>query len=87
MTNEIKIVSVIGLGFMGKQIAGRTALYDYTVRIYDVKTEGLDKFARSLTRKKKRLGVSGDVPRLTPPIGPMPRRLAWPPQIKDPIGT
>ncbi len=61
MTNEIKIISVIGLGFMGKQIAGRTALYDYTVRIYDVNTEGLDKFARSLTRKKKRQGVSGDV--------------------------
>ena len=61
MSNEIKTVSVIGIGFMGKLIAGRTAVYDYNVRIYDINPEGLDKLARSLDRKKKRKKVFGEV--------------------------
>ena len=61
MVNEIKIVSIIGAGFLGKLISEKVALKDYTVRVYDVNPEGLDKLVRRLNRKKKRLGVSGEV--------------------------
>ena len=42
MFNEIKIVAIIGAGFLGKQIASQTAFYDYTIRLYDVRTETLE---------------------------------------------
>ncbi len=61
MSNEIKTISVIGIGFMGKLIAGRTAAYDYNVCIHDINPEGLDKLARSLTKKKKRRKIFGEV--------------------------
>ncbi|MFX0072476.1 MAG: 3-hydroxyacyl-CoA dehydrogenase family protein [Candidatus Hermodarchaeota archaeon] len=61
MVNKINIVAVIGIGFLGKQIAFQTASFDYIVRLYDVNTEMLEKEAKKLKRKKKRLGVSGDV--------------------------
>ncbi|TFG28265.1 MAG: hypothetical protein EU532_05730 [Promethearchaeota archaeon] len=54
MAKEIKTVSVIGAGFLGRQIAEKTALHDYTVRIYDVGYQGYDKFVRGLERKAKR---------------------------------
>ena len=61
MVNEIKTVSIIGAGFLGKLISEKLALKNYTVRVYDVNPEGLDKFVRRLDKKKKRLGVSGEV--------------------------
>ncbi len=61
MSNEIKNVSVIGIGFLGRLITERTALYNYNVRIYDINSEGLEKLARSLTRKKKRKNLYGEV--------------------------
>ncbi|MFW9897816.1 MAG: 3-hydroxyacyl-CoA dehydrogenase family protein [Candidatus Thorarchaeota archaeon] len=61
MVNEIKTVCIIGAGFLGKLISEKVALKNYTVRIYDKNPEGLDKFARRLDKKKKRLGVTGEV--------------------------
>jgi 3-hydroxybutyryl-CoA dehydrogenase len=61
MSNEIKTVSVIGVGFLGNIITETTAQYNYNVRIYDINPEGIDKIARSLTRKKKRKNVFGEV--------------------------
>jgi len=59
--NEIKTVAVIGIGFMGKQIINQVVLYDYTIRIYDINPEDLGRIARSLTRKKKRKEIYGEV--------------------------
>ncbi|MFX1339315.1 MAG: 3-hydroxyacyl-CoA dehydrogenase family protein [Promethearchaeota archaeon] len=61
MSNEIKNVSVIGIGFLGRLITEKTALYNYNVRIYDINPEGLEKLAKSLTRKKKRKNLFGEV--------------------------
>lgn len=61
MVNSIKIVVVIGIGFLGYQIASQTSQHDYTVRIYDVRPEILEKLARKFKRKKKLKGASGKI--------------------------
>jgi len=61
MAKGIKIVAIIGAGFLGKQIAAQTASYDYTVRIYDKQTEILEKLAKKIARRKKVKKARGDV--------------------------
>jgi 3-hydroxybutyryl-CoA dehydrogenase len=61
LSHEIKNVSIIGVGFLGKIITERTAEYNYNVCIYDINPKGLEKFANSLTRKKKRKKLFGEV--------------------------
>ena len=61
MVNEIKIVSIIGAGFLGKLISEKIALKNYTIRVYDVNPEGLIKFVKRLNRKKKKLGITGEI--------------------------
>jgi len=56
MSEEIKIVSIIGAGYLGKQIAEKTALKEYTIRLYDTNIEDLAKFSRKLKRRKKTPG-------------------------------
>ena len=56
MSEEIKIISIIGAGYLGKQIAERTALKEYTIRLYDTNVEDLEKFSRKLKRRKKTQG-------------------------------
>ena len=52
MSEEIKIVSIIGVGYLGKQIAERSALKGYTIRLYDTNVEDLEKFSNKLKLKK-----------------------------------
>jgi 3-hydroxybutyryl-CoA dehydrogenase len=57
MDQVIKTVSVIGAGFMGKQIATHIALYNYNVPIFDVKPESMGELMNFITenfRKKER---------------------------------
>jgi 3-hydroxybutyryl-CoA dehydrogenase len=61
MSNKIKTVAVIGAGFLGRQIAEKTGLHDYNVRIYDVGYQGYDKFVRGLERKVKRKDPSLEI--------------------------
>ncbi len=56
MSNDIKIVSIIGVGYLGKQIAEKTALKEYSIRLYDTNVEDLEKFSRKLKRRKKTPG-------------------------------
>jgi len=59
--SDIKTIAVIGIGFMGKQIINHIVLYNNTIRIFDINSEELGKIARSLTRKKKRKNMFGEV--------------------------
>ena len=56
MSEDIKVVSVIGVGYLGKQIAEKTALKEYTIRLYDTNSEDLANFTRKLKRRKKTPG-------------------------------
>ena len=61
MASEIKNVSVIGAGYMGKQIIDKSAENGYNVRVYDVRSEGLDKFMRKFEEKKRSKEMYGEV--------------------------
>ncbi len=61
MADEIKVVSIIGIGFMGKQIVEKSADKNYSIRMYDANTEGFDKYTRKIARRKRIKKVSGDV--------------------------
>ncbi len=65
MSFDIKIVSIIGAGFLGKQIASQTAFFDYTVCItpsrFDLDSEILEKIVKKIIRKKKQKGALGEV--------------------------
>ena len=58
MIKEINSVAVIGAGIMGKQIAAKSALFDYDVNIFDINPEGLkeilDDFKKTLKKEKKK---------------------------------
>ncbi|MFX0074518.1 MAG: 3-hydroxyacyl-CoA dehydrogenase family protein [Candidatus Hermodarchaeota archaeon] len=56
MTEDIKIVSIIGVGYLGKQIAEKTALKEYTICLYDTNLEDLTNFSRNLRGRKKTPG-------------------------------
>ena len=56
MSEDIKIVSIIGVGYLGKQIAEKAALKEYSIRLYDTNIEDLEKFSRKLKRRKKTTG-------------------------------
>ncbi len=61
MVNDIKIGAVFGVGILGEQIARQTAYYDYTIRIFDVGSDILEKIAKKIARKKKKKGGLGEV--------------------------
>jgi 3-hydroxybutyryl-CoA dehydrogenase len=61
MVDEIKVVSIIGIGFMGKQIVEKSADKDYSIRMYDANPEGFDKYTRKIARRKRIKKASGDV--------------------------
>ncbi|MHA1711903.1 MAG: 3-hydroxyacyl-CoA dehydrogenase family protein, partial [Candidatus Freyarchaeota archaeon] len=42
MAGEISTVSVVGAGFMGRQIAAWAAIHGYRVRVYDISPEALE---------------------------------------------
>jgi len=58
LIKEINSVAVIGAGIMGKQIAAKSALFDYDVNIFDINPEGLkeilDDFKKTLKKEKKK---------------------------------
>ena len=56
MNENVKVISIIGVGYLGKQIAEQTSLKPYKICLYDTNKEDLDKFARILKEKKKSPG-------------------------------
>ena len=56
MSKDIKIVSIIGVGYLGKQIAEKTAMKEYSIRLYDTNLEDLEKFSTELKKRKKTPG-------------------------------
>jgi 3-hydroxybutyryl-CoA dehydrogenase len=61
MEGKINIVAVIGGGTMGQQIIERTAMSGYSVRVYDIVREFLEKFVKRMNRKKKMKSIWGEV--------------------------
>ncbi|MFX0104723.1 MAG: 3-hydroxyacyl-CoA dehydrogenase family protein [Candidatus Hodarchaeota archaeon] len=51
MSNKITTISVIGAGYMGRQIIEKSALYGYNINVYDVSSEGLEEFISDVKKK------------------------------------
>ncbi|UCD01861.1 MAG: NAD(P)-binding domain-containing protein [Promethearchaeota archaeon] len=51
MNNKITTISVIGAGYMGRQIIEKSALYGYNINVYDVSSEGLEEFISDVKKK------------------------------------
>ncbi len=56
MSEDIKIISIIGVGYLGKQIAEKTVLKEYTIRLYDKNVGDLEIFSSNLKGKEETLG-------------------------------
>lgn len=41
MAGEIKVLAIVGAGFMGSQIASRAAIFGYNVRVFDISPKAL----------------------------------------------
>ena len=52
MVRKINNISVIGAGYMGKQIIERSVLCGYDVHAYDISFESLNEFVAELKRSK-----------------------------------
>jgi 3-hydroxybutyryl-CoA dehydrogenase len=61
ISKDIEIVAVIGAGYLGRQIIEKTALRDYSLRIYDINQENLEKYNNKIAQIKRVKKVKGDV--------------------------
>ena len=61
MENEIKIIAMIGSGYMGKAITTKASAYGYTVRLYDINPESLEKLAKRLNKQKQKKEIPGEI--------------------------
>jgi 3-hydroxybutyryl-CoA dehydrogenase len=61
MMDDIKNISIIGIGNLGKQIAEWSALYDYRVSIFDTKQEGLKEFIENALKNAQEKNASGEI--------------------------
>ncbi|MFX1388525.1 MAG: 3-hydroxyacyl-CoA dehydrogenase family protein [Promethearchaeota archaeon] len=51
MTKRVKTISVIGAGYMGKQVIEKSALSRYDINVFDINIEGLDEFIKEVKKK------------------------------------
>ncbi|MFX1503247.1 MAG: 3-hydroxyacyl-CoA dehydrogenase family protein, partial [Promethearchaeota archaeon] len=62
MSNKITRISIIGAGYMGRQIIEKSALYGYDINVYDVSSEGLMEFIndvkKEIDKKKTKIDIS-----------------------------
>jgi len=53
MVKEIKNISIIGTGYLGKQIIEKSLLYNYSIRAFDIDRADLDEFTNKMKKKIK----------------------------------
>ena len=60
MVKKINYISVIGTGYLGKQIIEKSLLYDYNIKAFDINTEDLKEFTERMRVKinEKKLGAT-----------------------------
>jgi 3-hydroxybutyryl-CoA dehydrogenase len=63
MVDEIKSISVIGVGYLGKQIIEKSLLYNYNIKAYDINKEDLNIFTEKMNMKIKEEGLKGSITR------------------------
>ncbi len=61
MTDKIKTISIIGAGYMGKQIIEKSALYGYDINVFETNPEGLNDFINNIKTKVLEKGIKIEI--------------------------
>ncbi|MFX0082528.1 MAG: 3-hydroxyacyl-CoA dehydrogenase family protein [Candidatus Hodarchaeota archaeon] len=61
MSRKINIISIIGAGYLGKQIIEKSLLYNYNIRVYDTNQEDLSIFAKNMREKIKEKNLKASI--------------------------
>ena len=51
MDRKINVISIIGAGYLGKQIIAKSILYNYDIKVFDTNKEDLDAFTKEMKKK------------------------------------
>lgn len=51
MDRKINVISVVGAGYLGKQIIEKSLLYNYNIKVFDTNKEDLDAFTKKMKKK------------------------------------
>ncbi|MHA2007757.1 MAG: 3-hydroxyacyl-CoA dehydrogenase family protein [Promethearchaeota archaeon] len=51
MSREINVVSIIGAGYLGKQIIEKSLLFSYDIKVFDTNKEDLNAFVKQMKQK------------------------------------
>ncbi|KKL75321.1 hypothetical protein LCGC14_2056050 [marine sediment metagenome] len=61
MGKEIKNISMIGTGYLGKQIIEKSLLYNYSIKAFDIDKADLDEFTDKMKRLIKDKGLKSNI--------------------------
>ncbi|MFX1593986.1 MAG: 3-hydroxyacyl-CoA dehydrogenase family protein [Promethearchaeota archaeon] len=61
MDNKITTITIIGAGYMGRQIIEKSALFGYNINIFDISSEGLNEFINNVKKKAKKNKIKVDI--------------------------
>ncbi len=61
MDDKITVISIIGAGYMGRQIIEKSALFGYNINVFDVSSEGLEEFLNEVKKKIEEKKVKIDI--------------------------
>jgi len=61
MSRKINIVSIIGVGYLGKQIIEKSLLYNYNINAYDTNQEDLDVFTETMRNRIKEEKLNANI--------------------------
>ena len=51
MVKKVNNISVIGAGYLGKQIIEKSLLYNYNIKVFDTNTRDLELFTKKMEKK------------------------------------
>ena len=61
MGKEIKNISIVGTGYLGKQIIEKSLLYNYSVKAFDIDRKDLDEFTDKMKKKIEDEGLKSNI--------------------------
>ena len=61
MVENIKKLSIIGVGYLGKQIIEKSILFNYDVKVFDINKEDLETFTEKMNNKIAKENLTGSI--------------------------
>jgi len=63
MDRKINVISVVGAGYLGKQIIEKSLLYNYNIKVFDTNKEDLDVFTKKMKEIIKNKNLESSITR------------------------